>query len=72
MNTADFRNLLMNVTNDIHNAHPDNFKRFFVNGSMHTILELPSYYTTKINGTTMAQWTADMVTDTSAWHDLLQ
>jgi hypothetical protein len=72
MNTADFRNLLMSVTNDIHNAHPDNFKRFFVNGSMHTILELSSYYTTKINGTTMAQWTADMVTDTSAWHDLLQ
>ncbi|MGB9735432.1 MAG: pectin acetylesterase-family hydrolase [bacterium] len=72
MNTSDFKNLLLDVTNDIHNAHPNNFKRFFVDGSMHTVLELSTYYTLSINGTTMAQWTADMVTDTSAWNDLLQ
>jgi hypothetical protein len=72
MNTADFKNLLLSVTGEIHKDHPNRFQRFFVDGSMHTMLELPSYYTMQISGTTMTQWTADMVTDTAAWQDLLQ
>ncbi len=68
----DYKKLLLSVTDEIHNNHPEHFKRFFVNGSMHTILELSSYYTGKANGTYFSQWTADMMTDTSAWHDILQ
>lgn len=72
MNPSDFQNLLISVTNNIHNDHPDHFKRFFVEGSMHTVLELPSYYTMQVSGTTLSQWTADMVTDTTDWKDTLQ
>ena len=72
MNTNDFKNLLLSVTGDIHHDHPNRFQRFFVNGSMHTVLELPSYYTMQVSGTTLTQWTADMVTDTADWKDTLQ
>ncbi len=72
MNGTDFKNLLLSVTNEIHNAHPGHFKRYFINGSSHTILELPTYYSTQINGAYFSQWTADIMTDTTAWQDLLQ
>ncbi|MCL4557607.1 MAG: pectinacetylesterase family protein [Deltaproteobacteria bacterium] len=72
MNTSDFKNLLLSVTNDIHRDHPHRFERFFVDGGMHTVLELPDYYTMGVSGTTLSQWTADMVTDTAGWKDTLQ
>ena len=72
MNTNDFKNLLLSVTGEIHKDHPNRFQRYFVNGSMHTMLELPSYYTMQVSGTTLSQWTADMVTDTADWKDTLQ
>ncbi len=72
MQPADFKNLLLSITTGIHDNHPNSFKRFFVNGSMHTAVELSSYYNLTISGTTLDQWTGDMVTDTAAWEDLLQ
>lgn len=72
MQPADFENLLLSVTGDIHKDHPNRFKRFFVDGSMHTALELTSYYNMSISGTTLAQWTDDQVNAPTAWQDLLQ
>ncbi len=72
MNTNDFKNLLLSVTGEIHQDHPNRFQRYFVNGSMHTMLELSSYYSMQVSGTTLSQWTADEVTDTADWKDTLQ
>ncbi len=72
MSTADFKSLLLSVTGAIHAAHPTHFERFFVDGDIHTVLELPAYYTMQVSGTTISQWTADMITDTADWKDTLQ
>jgi len=63
--------LLRQVTGDIRSRQP-RFKRFFIQGESHTVLELPSFYTTEIAGTTMRDWTADLLTDGPAWKDLIE
>jgi hypothetical protein len=68
----DYEALLRQVTDDIHSRQPDRFKRFFIQGSSHTIVELPTFYTTEIAGTTMRDWTADMLVDGPKWQDLIE
>jgi hypothetical protein len=64
--------LLREVTDDLHGRQAERFKRFFVQGSGHTVLELPTFYATEINGTSMRDWTADLLTDGPAWQDLIE
>jgi hypothetical protein len=64
--------LLLDVTDDIHSRQPERFKRFFIQGEGHTVLELPIFYTTEVNGTMVRDWTADLLTDGPQWQDLIE
>jgi hypothetical protein len=64
--------LLLQVTDDIHSRQSERFKRFFIQGESHTVLELPSFYTTEITGITMRDWTAGLLTDGPGWQDLVE
>lgn len=72
MSGSDYKNAILSVTDHIHSLHPGHFKRFFANGNLHTFIELGSFYTGRIDNTPYYQWAADMMTDTAAWHDLLE
>ena len=69
---AAYESLLREVTDDIHSRHPDRFKRFFVQGAGHTVLELPTFSTLEIMGTAVRDWTADFLVDGPAWQDLVE
>jgi hypothetical protein len=60
------------VTDDIRTRQPERFKRFFVQGEAHTISELPIFYTAQIGGTTLRDWTADLIADGPRWQDLIE
>ena len=64
--------LLLAVTDDIHSRQPERFKRFFIQGESHTVLELPPFYTTMVDGTTVRDWTADLLDDGPQWRDLVE
>ncbi|MEO8605081.1 MAG: pectin acetylesterase-family hydrolase [bacterium] len=64
--------LLRQVTDDIHSRQPQRFKRFFIQGESHTILELPGFFTTEISGTTVRDWTAELLDGSSDWQDLIE
>jgi hypothetical protein len=64
--------LLLDVTDDIHGRQPERFQRFFIQGEDHTVLELPIFYTTEIGGTTVRDWTADLLADGPLWQDLIE
>lgn len=64
--------LLLGVTDDIHHRQPERFKRFFIQGEDHTVLELPQFYSTAIDGTTVRDWTADLLDDGPRWQDLVE
>lgn len=68
----DFRKLLLNVTGDIHKKNPDVFRRYFIEGAMHTIMQLPTYYSVNVNGIYFYQWVDGLVNDTENWQDLLE
>jgi hypothetical protein len=68
----DFRKLLLDVTGDIHTENPDVFKRYFIEGSIHTIMELPTYYSVNVNGIYFYQWVDGLVNDTDNFKDLLE
>jgi hypothetical protein len=72
LTAEQFEALLRQVTDDIHSRQPERFKRFFIQGSSHTIVELPAFYTTEIAGTSLRDWTADLLTDGPAWLDLIE
>ncbi len=71
LSAEDFDNLLRDVTGDAQSRHPDRFKRFFINGSSHTILELPGFYSVALDGTTVRDWTVGFLDDAPPWRDLV-
>jgi hypothetical protein len=71
LGAADFESLLRSVTGDVQAQHPDRFKRFFQQGELHTVLELPTFYTEELNGITVRDWTAAFLANDTAWQDLV-
>lgn len=67
-----FEALLLDVTDDIRTRHPQRFKRFFLQGGGHTVLDLPSFFTAVIGDTPIADWTADVLDDGPRWQDLIE
>jgi hypothetical protein len=63
---------LRDVTGVIHSRHPDRFQRFFIEGGAHTILELPTFYTTTSGGVSLRDWTADFISDGPRWQDVVE
>ena len=68
---AAFRMTLKDATEIPATAFPDRYKRFFINGSMHTTL-LGSFHSTQINGVTVAQWLGLMIDRDPDWVELLE
>jgi hypothetical protein len=63
--------LLRQYSDDLHDRHPDRFKRFLKSGSGHTVLELSTFYTLAVQGTVVRDWTADFLTNGPRWQDLI-
>jgi DUF3089 family protein/pectinacetylesterase len=72
LDADDYESLLREVTGDIESRNPDRFKRFFVQGESHTIIEIGQFYTTEIAATRLRDWTEDFLTDGPAWQDLIE
>ncbi len=66
-----YETLLRTTTGDLHDRHPDRFKRFLKKGSAHTVLELPGFYALAVDGTVVRDWTADFLTNGPQWQDLI-
>ena len=72
MQPADFKALLLDKTGKVHDAYPNRFERFFIEGTQHTSLIGGSFDTTVVAGVTIADWTTAFVDGTPAWVDTLQ
>lgn len=72
LTAEEYEALLREVTDDLHSRQAERFKRFFVQGSTHTVLELPAFYTTEITGTRLRDWAADLLAGGPAWQDLVE
>lgn len=66
-----FKQLLLQETDILAQAHPDRYKRFFVTGESHTAL-IGAFHTAAIDGTTIAQWVGKMIARDPGWVELLQ
>jgi len=69
---ADYELLLLAVTDDLRSRQPERFKRFFIQGQTHTVLELPTFNTTEIAGLSIRDWTADFLVDGANWQDVIE
>jgi hypothetical protein len=67
-----YQALLLGVTDDIRSRQPERFQRFFIRGDSHTVLALPEFYTSEIDGTTVRAWAADLLDDGPEWRDLIE
>jgi len=79
-----YRSLLLDVSGEINDRHPDRFKRFLVEGEAHTILlgagVSPNgpvgtegfFNTLEIDGVLLPDWIADFVSDGPEWRDLVE
>ena len=63
-----YKKLLLTTSNDLNQAYPDQFKRFFINGNTHCVQD--RNYT--INGATYWDWVLAFVQDDPAWKDTLE
>lgn len=68
---AAFRKTLADATAIPASAYPGRYKRFFIDGSMHTTL-LGAFHSTKIGDVTVAQWLGYMIDRDPRWVELLQ
>lgn len=71
IDAGGFESLLRSISGEIHDRHPDRFKRFLKAGSAHTVLLSPAFYELEIEGITVAEWTADFLVDGPKWVDLV-
>lgn len=68
----DYEALLLAITGAVHARQPERFKRYYVQGEWHTVLELPQFYTTSVDGLTVRDWTADLLVDGPRWQDVIE
>jgi hypothetical protein len=66
-----FRQKLQDATDIPAKAYPDRYKRFFINGSMHTSL-LTAFHTTQVQGVSVSQWLGRMIDRDPDWKELLE
>ncbi len=66
-----FKTLLLEESGKVHTAFPTRFERFMIAGTQHTAL-IGNYYTSTVDGVTLADFTRGMVEGTASWKDLLE
>lgn len=70
MEAADFRELVLQETGKLHQAHPKRFQRFLVDGASHTAVV--GFYDTSVNDTLLVDWVDAMLSGDPGWRDLLE
>jgi hypothetical protein len=68
MTPADYKELLLTSSQKLHDDHPDQFKRFFINGNTHCVQDRDY----QINGVTYWDWVLAFLNDGELWRDLLE
>jgi hypothetical protein len=68
---AKFRMHLQDATDIPARAYPERYKRFFINGSMHTTL-LNAFHTTKVGDVTVSEWLGMMIDRDPKWKDEIE
>lgn len=85
MDGEDFKSVLMTVTDEIKELHPDRFARFFIETSTHTTYELDAfdlfpgsdYFLAEgprysVGGVSVFDWLGRLVNDQPQWDDVLE
>jgi hypothetical protein len=70
-NPQTFRMHLQDATDIPAKAYPDRYKRFFINGSMHTTL-LNAFHTTKVGDVNVSDWLGMMIDRDPKWKDEIE
>jgi hypothetical protein len=69
----DYRDLILAEHGQLHDSHPDRYKRFIVSGDgSHTALQTDLFYTQDANGVLLNEWTDDFVEQRSSWVDIVE
>lgn len=68
MSGAENEQLLRATTAQIHQDHPDSFKRYFIQGDSHCIAD----FYNQVNGVTVWRWLDAFVNDRLGWKDILE
>ena len=68
INGEENERLLRSTTDQIHQNHPDTFKRYFIQGDSHCI----SDFYNQVNGITVWDWLDALVNDHTSWKDILE
>jgi len=68
MSGVENEQLLRATTDRFHQDHPDNFKRYFIQGDSHCIAD----FYNQVNGVTVWSWLDALVNDRPGWDDILQ
>lgn len=67
-----YQSLLLEVTGEVHWRHPDRFARYFPQGSKHTILQDPEFYTQVVDGVSIRDWTQAFLDASPAWVEVIE
>lgn len=67
-----YQSLLLDVTGDVHARNPDRFQRYFPQGTTHTVLLSPEFYTQSIRGVGLLDWTNAFLADGPGWVDTVE
>jgi hypothetical protein len=68
-----YRDLVLDAHDVIHDAYPKRYKRFIVSGeTSHTALQLPLFYTQEANGVPLDKWTRDFLGNKKGWKDIIE
>ncbi len=68
MSGAENEQLLRTATTQIHQNHPDTFKRYFIQGDSHCIAD----FYNQVDGATVWMWLDALVNDHPGWNDILE
>jgi hypothetical protein len=68
MSAAENERLLRTASAQIHQNHPDNFKRYFIHGDSHCIAD----FYNQVKGVTVWKWLDGLVNGRPGWNDILE
>lgn len=68
MEPEGFKELLLSTSNRIHEAYPNSFKRFFINGKSHCVRDMEY----KVNGMSYLEWILAFVREEDSWTDQME
>ncbi len=68
MSGAEYEQLLRVASSQIHQNHPDTFKRYLISGDSHCIAD----FYNQVNGTTLWMWLDALINDRPDWIDIME